>query len=103
MNLPGGAATQICAPQFDRRFFSLPARTQQHIQGKMDELGCHLRSFAHHRMQGVDAFRLRVGDFRVIYQFNAEKNGVVFDHRRPPPRHLQPNAQLTRLRARESA
>jgi mRNA-degrading endonuclease RelE of RelBE toxin-antitoxin system len=25
-------------------------------------------------MQGVDAFRLRVGDYRIIYQFNAEKN-----------------------------
>ena len=25
-------------------------------------------------MQGVDAFRLRVGDFRIIYQFNLEKN-----------------------------
>lgn len=77
MNPPGGAATQICSPQFDRRFFSLPAGTQQHIQRKIDELGRNLRSFAHHRMQGVAAFRMRVGDFRVIYQFNAEKNELI--------------------------
>jgi mRNA-degrading endonuclease RelE of RelBE toxin-antitoxin system len=37
-------------------------------------LGCNLRGFSDHLMQGVDAFRLRVGDFRVIYQFNVEKN-----------------------------
>jgi mRNA-degrading endonuclease RelE of RelBE toxin-antitoxin system len=41
---------------------------------KIDELGRILRGFSHHRMQGVDAFRLRVGDYRVIYQFNLEKN-----------------------------
>jgi mRNA interferase RelE/StbE len=74
MNSPGGAATQICAPQFDRRFFNLPVGVQAQIQRKIDELGCNLRGFAHHRMQGVDAFRLRVGDFRIIYQFNIEKN-----------------------------
>ena len=74
MNSPGGAATQICSPQFDRRYFSLAAGVQQQIQRKIDELGCNLRGFPHHRMQGVDAFRLRVGDFRVIYEFNSEKN-----------------------------
>ena len=74
MNSPGGAATQICSPQFDRRFFSLPAAIQLQIQRRIDELGQNLRGFSHYRMQGVDAFRLRVGDHRIIYQFNAEKN-----------------------------
>ncbi len=74
MNPPGGAATQIGSPQFDRRFFSLPPGMQAHLQRKTDELGCNLRGFPHHRMQGVEAFRMRVGDFRVIYQCNVEKN-----------------------------
>ncbi|MEI7939434.1 MAG: type II toxin-antitoxin system RelE/ParE family toxin [Verrucomicrobiota bacterium] len=74
MNSSGGAATQICAPQFDRRFFSLSAEMQSQIQRRIDELGRNLRGFAHHRMQGVEAFRLRAGDFRVIYQFNVERN-----------------------------
>jgi mRNA interferase RelE/StbE len=56
---------------------SLPAGIQQQIQSKIDGLGCNLRGFAHHRMQGVDAFRLRVGDFRIIYQFNMEKNELI--------------------------
>lgn len=61
MNPAGGAATQICSPQFDRRFFSLPPGIQSQIQRKIDELGCNLRGFSHHRMQGVEAFRMRAG------------------------------------------
>ena len=78
MNPLGGAATQICSPRFDRRFFVLPAGTQQQIQLKIDELGLNLRGFSHFRMQGANAFRLRVGDFRVIYQFNIETNELFF-------------------------
>jgi mRNA interferase RelE/StbE len=74
MNPPGGAATQVCAQQFDRRFFGLPASVQKQIQRRIDELGRNLRGFPHYRMQGVDAFRVRVGDYRIIYQFNVEKN-----------------------------
>jgi mRNA interferase RelE/StbE len=74
MNPPGGAATQICARQFDRRFFNLSQDLQAKIQRRIDELGENLHGFPHYRMQGVDAFRLRVGDYRIIYQFNVEKN-----------------------------
>ena len=74
MNSPGGAATQICAQQFDRRFFSLPQDVQARIQRRIDELGQNLCGFSHYRMQGMDAFWVRVGDYRVVYQFNAEKN-----------------------------
>ena len=74
MNPPGGAATQIYTRQFDQRFFNLPPGIQHQIQSRIDELGRNLRGFSHYRMQGVDAFRLRVGDHRIIYQFNAAKN-----------------------------
>jgi mRNA interferase RelE/StbE len=61
---------------------------QQHLQRKIDELGRNgrnARGFSHHRMQGVEAFRMRVGDYRVIYQFNVEKNALILitvGHRR---------------------
>ncbi|HEX5399187.1 MAG TPA: hypothetical protein VFY06_09080 [Verrucomicrobiae bacterium] len=55
-------------------FFALPAGTQRQIQSKIDGLGRNLRGHQHFRMQGVDAFRLRVVDFRVVYQSNVEKN-----------------------------
>ncbi len=77
MDPTGSAATQIYSPQFDRRFFSLPGGIQQFIQRKIDELGQNLRNFPHHRMQGVAAFRMRVGDHRVIYQFSVERNELV--------------------------
>ena len=85
MNPPGGAATQICSHRFDRRFLALPANLQERIQRQIDELGMNLRGFPHHRMQGVNAFRLRVGDYRVIYEFNAERNElhlITVGHRR---------------------
>ena len=70
----GGAATQICSHRLDHRFYSLPAQIQERIQERIDELGRNLRGFPHYRMQGVQGFRLRVGDYRIIYEFNVEKN-----------------------------
>jgi len=74
MKPPGGAATQVCSHRFDHRFFALPCGIQERIQTRIDELGQDLRGFPHYRMQGVQAFRLRVGDYRVIYEFDVEKN-----------------------------
>jgi mRNA interferase RelE/StbE len=74
MNPSGGAATQVCAHRFDRRFFALPADIQERIEARIDELGQNLRGFPHCRMQGVEAFRLRVGDYRIVYEFKLEKN-----------------------------
>jgi mRNA interferase RelE/StbE len=80
-----GAATQICSHRFDRRFFNFPPDVQRRIQTGIDELGRNLRAFSHYKMQGVDAFRLRVGDYRVVYEFDLHKNElhlVAVGHRR---------------------
>ena len=74
MKPASGAATQICAQRFDRKFFALPPDVRERIQQKIDELGRGLRGFPHYRMQGVEAFRMRVGDYRIIYEFSVEKN-----------------------------
>ena len=76
---------QICSHRFDRRFFALPIQVQERIQQRIDALGRDLRSFSHQRMQGLEAFRLRVGDYRVIYQFDPQKNElylIAMGHRR---------------------
>jgi len=44
------------------------------IEAKVDALGLRLASFRHVRMQGIEAFRLRTGDYRVIYSFDVERN-----------------------------
>ena len=42
----------------------------------IDALGRKLAVVAHHRLQGTDAFRLRVGDYRVIYDFDLKEQRV---------------------------
>jgi mRNA-degrading endonuclease RelE of RelBE toxin-antitoxin system len=66
-----GAATQIASREFDRDFLKLPLAIQANIQRKIDALGLRLDSFPHYRMTDSDKFRLRVGDYRVIYRFDA--------------------------------
>ena len=64
------AALQVYARDFDADFFKLPAGVQARIEARIDRLGRGLDSFPHLRMTGVDCYRLRVGDYRVIYDFN---------------------------------
>jgi mRNA interferase RelE/StbE len=74
MSPSSGAATQICSQKFDQRFHDLPKTLRDRIERRIDELGLDLRKFQHQRLQGVNAFKLRVGDYRVIYEFNVERN-----------------------------
>jgi mRNA-degrading endonuclease RelE of RelBE toxin-antitoxin system len=40
-------------------------------------LGSTLGTHPHHRLRGVDAYRIRVGDYRVIYNFDRSK-GILY-------------------------
>jgi mRNA-degrading endonuclease RelE of RelBE toxin-antitoxin system len=66
-----GCATQIFYPAFDRTFFALPKQIKTRIQSAIDDIAMRLATFPHHRLTGSDRFRLRVGDYRVIYKFTA--------------------------------
>jgi len=72
------AATQIAYPPFDHDFFALPEGPQARIQERLDDMGIRLDSFPHYRMKGSERFRLRVGDYRVVYHFKLD----------PPEIHL---------------
>ena len=55
------------------------------ILEKIRELGRRLEDFPHQRLQGREEYRLRVGDYRIIYRFNAATNElllVTVGHRR---------------------
>jgi mRNA-degrading endonuclease RelE of RelBE toxin-antitoxin system len=85
-----GAATQIFSRRFDARFFALPADAQIRLQAGIDRMSRRLAAFPHFRMQGAETFRLRVGDYRVIYQFNLAQNEVyllALGHRRDIYKH----------------
>jgi len=70
------SAEQIFSSYFDRAFFALPPQARSQVESKIDELGLNLREFRHHQLTGSPLFRLRVGDDRVIYRFDAARNEI---------------------------
>jgi len=70
------AATRVFSRDFDADFLKLPAGLQTRIQAKIDELGASLDCHPHVRLNGLSCYRLRVGDYRIVYDFDATK-GVL--------------------------
>ncbi len=64
------AALQIWSATFTRSFDVLPAEVREAVQGKVDAMGTGLENFPHHRLTGRPEFKLRVGDYRVLYEFD---------------------------------
>ena len=78
-------ATEVYSREFDAIFFRLPPQVQSRILARIRELGRRLDDFPHGRLQGRGEFRLRVGDYRIIYTFDVSRNElslVTLGHRR---------------------
>lgn len=73
------AALQIWSAVFSKAFDSLPTDIRTDVQRKIDEMGTRLVSFPHQKLAGRPEFKLRVGDYRVLYEFDAGQ-GRVFLH-----------------------
>ena len=73
------AALQIWTPTFSRAFDALPIAVCEIVQRKVDEMGTRLETFPHKRLQGRPEGKLRVGDFRVLYEFDV-KLGRIYLH-----------------------
>ena len=43
-------------------------------------MGRRLTTFPHYQMSGSDKFRLRVGDYRIIYKLDIQKNEIYLLH-----------------------
>ena len=67
------AALQIYSRDFDADFFKLPAGLQARIESRIDLVGMALDTHPHYRLKGIEAYRFRVGDYRVIYDFDRAK------------------------------
>ena len=83
-------ATEVYAREFDAIFFKLPPHIRGLIESKIRELGQRLENHPHHRLQGRSEFRLRVGDCRIIHEFDAQKNElqlIALGHRRETYQH----------------
>jgi mRNA-degrading endonuclease RelE of RelBE toxin-antitoxin system len=73
------AAQQIWSHTFSRAFDQLPSPVRETVQRKIDEMGTRLDKFPHQRLQGRPECKLRAGDYRVLYEFDA-KLGRVYLH-----------------------
>ena len=71
-----GLATQIFSSEFDATLNRIPSQIREIILEKITAMGGRLESFPHYRMTGRNEFRLRVGDYRIIYRFNVAKNEI---------------------------
>jgi len=83
-------ATEVYSREFDAIFFKLPPRIRELIECKIRELGTRLEAYPHHRLQGRSEFRMRAGDYRIIYEFDVQKNElqlIPLGHRREVYRH----------------
>lgn len=70
------AALQIWSATFSRAFDALPEQVQADVQRKVDDLGTRLEAFPHQRLKGRAEFKLRVGDYRVLYEFDASRGRI---------------------------
>ncbi len=46
------------------------------MEFRINEMGLRLSTFPHRRLTGINRFRLRIGDYRVIYTFENEVDGA---------------------------
>ena len=79
------AATQVYYASFDAVFLKLPPMLRARIERKIDEIGSRLQAYPHHRLKGSNRYRVRIGDYRIIYTFDLEQNKIhllAIGHRR---------------------
>jgi len=78
-------ALQIYYSGFDGVFFALPVDIQRRVEAAIDAMGLNLELYPHYRMTGGNRYRLRVGDYRIIYAVDIPKNQIhllAVGHRR---------------------
>ena len=78
-------ALQIYYSAFDEVFLRLPDEVRPRIEAAIDEMGLRLATYPHYRMTGGNRYRLRVGDYRIIYTFDTARNEIhllAVGHRR---------------------
>lgn len=78
-------ALQVYYSAFDDVFQKLPEAVRNRIETEIDDMGRRLTTFPHYRMTGGSRYRLRVGDYRIIYTFDHAQNAIhllAVGHRR---------------------
>ena len=66
-------ALQIWTNVFCRGFDRLPPEVRDAIIARIDDMGRRLPNYPHLRLVGRGEFKLRVGDYRVLYEFDTSQ------------------------------
>jgi mRNA interferase RelE/StbE len=77
--MAGAASLQIWSVTYSRAFDQLPATVKRLVERKVDDMGARLGTFSHNRLRGRRECKLRVGDYRVLYEFDIP-GGRIFLH-----------------------
>jgi mRNA interferase RelE/StbE len=62
-----GEYTVTFAAAAARQFRKLPAQVQQRLSKKIDRLAVNPRPHGYEPLEGEPGYRIRVGDYRVVY------------------------------------
>ncbi|HVF73075.1 MAG TPA: type II toxin-antitoxin system RelE/ParE family toxin [Chthoniobacterales bacterium] len=73
------AALQIWSPTFTKAFDSLPLHIREELERKVSDMARRLAAFPHQPLRGRAECKLRVGDYRVLYEFDREQ-GRIYLH-----------------------
>ncbi|MDI1319202.1 MAG: type II toxin-antitoxin system RelE/ParE family toxin [bacterium] len=78
-------ALQVYYSAFDEVFLRLRHDIRRRMEAALDDMGLRLGAYPHYRMTGGNRYRLRVGDYRIIYTFDTARNEIhllAVGHRR---------------------
>ena len=78
-------ATEVYSREFDSIIFKLAPSVRELIETKIHDLGSRLGEYPHHWLKGRSEYRLRAGDYRIIYEFDQHQNTlhlITLGHRR---------------------
>lgn len=67
----------VVAQTFRKHFEKLDPQIQRRIVVKIEQLDGQLSTWRHERLQGRPEYKLRIGDWRVLYDFNPAKNQLL--------------------------
>lgn len=65
--------TVLILPSAQKQLYKLPNNTATRIEDKMMELGGDPRPSGCKKLKGRDAYRIRIGDYRAIYEIQDNK------------------------------
>ena len=74
------AALQIWSATFSKEFDALPQSVRESIERKVDEMSFRLSTFPHKRLTGRSEYKLRVGVYRVLYDFDLQQSRIYLHY-----------------------